>query len=137
MSRLDKARAYKKKKVLITKFVFISFLFLLIMVIIIGTFNRGLFTDRSGRKEVDLIDMEKSAAFIDMFELTYIRLYLKEGKTASSVTANDEQFEYKPEEDRWDLTLKGYNAGEKINITVISENNSEKTQNVVLIIEEL
>ncbi len=135
MSRLEKARAQKqqgKKRLFIVS--------IIVLVIIAAGIFYLFFQDGSldifSIEEPDFIDKDRTEAFIDFFELTYVRVYLKDEMNAAEVTVNGENLSFNDEHDRWDIVLSGYESDDELVIIVTGEDR-EQTQEVTVIIEEL
>ena len=136
MSRLEKARAEKKqgrKRSVVA-----------VAIIVLAVLAAGIFyllqdgpTEFFTREEPDLIDIEKTEAFIDIFQLTYVRVYLKDDAAAVEVTADGEKLSFNNEHDRWDTVLRGYEEGDELVITVVAEEDQELIQEITIIAEEL
>ncbi|MGM0653035.1 MAG: hypothetical protein ACQES4_09695, partial [Bacillota bacterium] len=136
MSRLEKARAEKKQG---RKRSIVAVAIIVLVVLAAGTFYllqdgpTVFFT----REEPDLIDLEKTEAFIDIFQLTYVRVYLKDDVNDAEVTAGGEKISFNDEYDRWDTVLSGYEEGDELIITVVAEEDQELIQEITIIVEEL
>ncbi len=139
MSRLEKARAEKKKgrkKSLVI--VAAVVLVLLIAALVLYMQQDGFsFTDLFGEEDLELIDLERSVVFIDIFKLSYVRVYINEGKQAATVAANGEELRYNAEHERWELVLSGYEPGDELEITAVSAEDGNITEQAVLTAEEL
>lgn len=137
MGRLEKARAekYKGKKNFLR--LFLVFLVILIVAALFITVLQDRFTGIYSQQEINLIDRDRSAVFIDMFELTYVRIYLNEGIEAETVTANGLPLEYNREENRWELVTAGYEDGTEVTVTITETGGSNTIQEIVLIAKEL
>lgn len=135
MGRLEKARAAKRKSKKRFQIVIVITGILLVL-ILAGLYNENIFNGRSTEAEADLIDLEKSAAFIDIFGLTYVHIYLNANEADLEVTVIGEPLEYSAEESKWDLVLTGYSAGDELTVQVVAADDEQK-QVEVLIIEDL
>ncbi|MFU8794465.1 MAG: hypothetical protein ACNA7Z_03720 [Dethiobacteria bacterium] len=137
MGRLEKARAEKSKgKTNIQRLFLVIFALLIVVALFIAVFQNQL-AELFAAPEADFIDMERSVTFIDMFELTYVRIYLNEGVEAETVTANGLPLEYNREENRWELVTGGYEDGAEVAVTVTETGGSSIIQEIVLIAREL
>lgn len=137
MSRLEKAIENKKKsKQKANKIIAVLFVFLVIIGLVAFLFLDDI-TGLLDQNEADLIDMARSAAFIDVFGLTYVRVYLNNGQTASEVTANGEQLRYRSEHNRWELVMSDYVEGDVLQIIIISGEDNSVIQKAIIIAEEL
>lgn len=137
MSRLEKARSEKNKGRKRLKTILFLALGILVVTGFVTFVNQDMISDWFRQEEADLIDMDRSIAFMDLFELTYVRIYLLEGKEISEVTANGEKMNYNPEYERWELVIGGYEAGDVLDIVAISGEDEDAFQEEALIIEEL
>ncbi len=93
------------------------------------------FLDIFTGKEPDLINTERTEAFIDIFQLTYVRVYLKDEVTAAEVTADGEKLNYNDDYKRWELVLRDYEEGDQLEIMVVSD--KTRTQELSIIIREM
>ncbi len=137
MSRLEKARSEKNRGRKRLKAITLFALGILFVMGIATFFYQDTISDWFRQEEAYLIDMERSIAFIDLFELTYVRVYLLERMEASEVTANGEKMVFNLEHDRFELVLGGYEAGDELDIVVISIEDEVALQEEVLIVKEL
>ncbi|GEM_PF-2648749 len=137
MSRLEKAREKKRKgrkKFYILMFVVQVIVILAALILFLhyddieGWFRQG---------DAELIDMERSIAFIDLFELTYVRIYLLEEVEALVVTVNGEELTFNKEYDRWELVTGEYGEGDELLAAAVSAKDDSVTQEAVLIVEGL
>jgi len=139
MSRLEKARDEKQKNKKRSSVI----IFIMLGVMIIGGLlllpDLGIFAGVSQDPGANLIDLEKSRVFIDIFELTYVRVYVDKDEAVLEILANEEPLEYNAEHDRWEVVLGGFKAGDELTITAVSGDDEEDkiVQEVVLIINEL
>ena len=139
MSRLEKARDEKQKNKKRSSVI----IFIMLGVMIIGGLlllpDLGIFAGVSEDPGANLIDLEKSRVFIDIFELTYVRVYVDKDEAVLEILANEEPLEYNAEDDRWEVVLGGFKAGDELTITAVSGDDEEDkiVQEVVLIINEL
>ena len=137
MSRLERARDEKQKG---KKKSGVAVGIVLAVVIIAGLFVFGgtdLFTGAFDQSEADYIDLEQSRAFIDIFDLTYVRIYINEGAEVEEVSADGNQLEYNDEDERWEITMSGYSVGDEVEVTVVEKGGEEILQETVLVVEEL
>ena len=135
MSRLEKAREEKKKRR--KKSRYILFLFLLIAAAIVTLYTLGIEDLLNTPEEAvpEVIDMERSTALIDIFDLTYVRIYTLENMAADEIRVNGEPLERALEEGRWEITLPNLQAGSEIFVVAIVD--GKVVQEESLIIEEL
>ncbi len=66
-----------------------------------------------------------------------MRVYLKDGKTATAVTANGEPLFYNNEYNRWELVISDFEDGDALTISVIAADEEGTVQEKALIIKEL
>jgi len=136
MSRLEKARDEKQKGKKKTKLTVIVVLGIVIIAGLVVFAGSDRVSGILGQEEADFIDMEKSDVFIDIFDLTYVRIYVKEGEDVEKVSADGNQLEYNAEDERWEITMSNYGPGDEIKITA-EESGVDGVQEVVLVVEEL
>jgi len=137
MSRLERARNEKqkgKKKSGIAVGIVLAVVIIGGLVVFGGT---DLFTGAFEKNEADYIDLEQSRAFIDIFDLTYVRVYINEGAEVEEVTADGNRLEYNTEDERWEVTMSGYSTGDEVLVTVVEKGGEEILQETVLVVEEL
>lgn len=137
MSRLEKAMENKEKSKKKSRKIMAAVLALLVIIALASFIFFDDVTGLFDQNDADLIDMARSAAFIDVFGLTYVRVYLNNGKTAAEVTANGEQLRYRSEHDRWELVMSDLEAGDVLQIVIISGEDESVTQKAIIIAEEL
>lgn len=88
-------------------------------------------------KSADIIDLERSVAFIDMFDLTYVWIFLHEEKEAESVTADGLGLTYNADRARWELVTSGYEDGDQLNISVVENDSTGHVQDLLLTVNDL
>ncbi len=137
MGRLEKVRKEKYKDKKNFQRLFLVIIALLIIAALFVAVLQDRITEVFSQPEIDLIDWDRSTAFIDMFELTYVRIYLNEGVEAETVTANGLMLKYNREENRWELVTNGYEDGAEVAVTVTETGDSSTIQEIVLIAKEL
>ncbi len=137
MSRLEKAREKKRKgrKKLNILLIVLQVIVILLALVVFLNYDEVVGWFRQG--DVELIDTEKSIAFIDLFELTYVRIYLLEEKEVSEITVNGEELTYNKEYDRWELVTGVYGEGDQIEVVAVSAADGSDIQVEVLIVEGL
>lgn len=86
--------------------------------------------------EVDVVDLNQSIAIlVDIFgNDIVVRVYLKPNETATSVTADGISLDYDTDNDRWQKTLFGYEAGDTVRVVVTTDDGQ---QTVELEVEEI
>lgn len=134
MSRLEKAREEKKRK---RKTRFILLLFLLIVAAVVTLYILDIDDLLNPPEEVvpEVIDIERSNALIDIFELTYVRIYTLQDQAADEIRVNGKPLEKTVEDDRWEITLPDLQAGNEILVVAVVD--GKVVQEESLIIEEL
>jgi len=86
-------------------------------------------------EEVDVIDQTKSRALTGGLGDTYVRVFLKPGEEAQSVTADGVPLIYNDTEERWESgALYGYSVGDEISVVVTT---ADGEQSVKLPVEEV
>ncbi len=131
MSRLEKSREAKQKKKLKAKQLFI----ILAVILVLGT-GSLLYGSMSGpTNQADMIDLDRTAAFKDVFGITHVRVYLHDGIEDNKLNAVIEgiSMEYSPEDNMWDLSLDGYSAGEQLVIEVIAGDDGKVQEETIII----
>ena len=135
MSRLEKAREEKRKRRKKSSFILLLFL---ITIAAIGTlYFLGIdyIIDTPEETVTEIIDLERSNALIDIFELTYVRVYTLDGLVADEIRVNGEPLEKSVEENRWEITLSDLKAGNEIFIVAVLD--GRVVQEESLVVEEL
>jgi len=86
--------------------------------------------------EVDVVNLNQSIALlVDIFgNDIVVRVYLKPNETATSVTADGVSLDYDTDNDRWQKTLFGYEAGDIVEVVVTTDDGQ---QTVLLEVEEI
>ncbi len=133
MSRFEKARENKQQ----TKKKQVRILFIALAVVLALGLASLLYENMGGgfEEEADLIDLDRTAAFTDVFGITHVRVYLLddiEDKDLSAVIGG-RTMEYSPEDNMWEISLDGYSAGEQLVIEIIAEDEGrvqEETINI-------
>ena len=131
MSRLEKARAEKqqgKKKT----FMVLSIIVLVVLAAAAFYLLQDGSLDIFTGEEPDLIDRERTGAFVDIFELTYVRVYLKEGVTLEEAFVNGEEMRYSDGNDRWELVLRDYGEGDQLEIVVSSDEAGNQELSIIV-----
>jgi len=137
MSRLEKARDEKQKGKKKTGVAVVIVFAVIIIAGLVMFVDTDLFTGLFDQGESDYIDLEQSRAFIDIFDLTYVRIYIDEGAEVEEVSADGNQLEFNDEDERWEITMSGYSSGDEVEVTVVEKNGEEILQETVLVVEEL
>lgn len=137
MGRLEKVRKEKFKDKKNFQRLFLVIIALITVAALFIAVSQDRITDLFSQPEIDLIDRNRSAAFIDMFELMYVRIYLNEDIEAETVTADGLPLEYNREENRWELVTSGYEDGAEVAVIVTETGDSSTIQEIVLIAKEL
>ncbi len=135
MSRLEKAREEKRKRRKKSSFILLLFL---ITIAAIGTlYFLGIdyIIDTPEETVTEIIDLERSTALIDIFDLTYVRIYTLEDQVADEIRVNGEPLERTVEENRWEITLSDLKAGNEIFIVAVLD--GRVVQEESLVVEEL
>jgi len=136
MSRLQKARSEKKYSR--RKRIFAVVIIVLAVLSAMGFyFFQGRTLEIIAGEEIDLIDLNRTEAFIDLFALTYVRVYMQEGVKASDVTVNGEEMRYSAEHERWELVISGHEEGDILKIVVRSDDVRTRTQEVNVTVKEM
>ncbi len=131
MSRLEKTREEKQKKKQQSKLLFI----ILAVILVLGT-GSLLYGNIAGpTDQADLIDLERTAAFTDLFGITHVRVYLNDGieDNKLSPVIEGRTMEYSPEDNMWEISLDGYSAGEKLVIEIIAEDEGQLQEETIII----
>jgi len=120
MSRLEKAREEKRKSKKKTG----RLLFLMILLIVIApVFFYFYYMDELGgqleENELLYLDLEKTAAAVDMFELTYVRVYIFNGLEVDEIRVDGRPLDKSDTGNRWERTLTDSPAGSRLNIVVV------------------
>lgn len=90
---------------------------------------------RDALVELDVIDMANTRAVLGLLNDTYVRVTLKAGEVATSVTADGVNLTYDAVNDRWQSgALYGYSEGDTIEVVVTT---ADGTQTVELTVEEI
>lgn len=135
MSRLEKAREEKRKRRKKSSFILLLFL---ITIAAIGTlYFLGIdyIIDTPEETVTEIIDLERSNALIDIFELTYVRVYTLDGLVADEIRVNGEPLERSVEENRWEITLLNLQAGNELFVVAVLD--GRVVQEESLVVEEL
>lgn len=135
MSRLEKAREEKRKKKKKSRFIFLLFLLVVAALIVFYIYYLEDILNVPEETVSDVLDSELSTALIDIFDLTYVRIYILEGLVADEIRANGVPLERNIEENRWEVTLPDLQAGSEVFIVVIVD--SKVVEEKSLIIEDL
>lgn len=84
----------------------------------------------------ELIDSNKSAAFIDFFALTHVHVYISEGRKVSEVSANGMALAYRDMEGRWELVMDDFAGGEELSIVANCAEDTGCFQEMLISVEE-
>lgn len=87
--------------------------------------------------ETDLIDLERSIAYIDFFDITYVHVYPENEVAPAEVQVNGRSLEENPGRNMWSGNFLGYSRGEELTVTITAHKNGERVQELVLIVEEM
>lgn len=134
MSRLEKSRKEKQNQKKQTRFLLIALS--VILVLGLASLLYGNMVDGPNHRD-DLIDMERSVAYIDFFEITYVHVYLDDEMTPSKVLANEQPLKEDPARKRWSNEFLGYRQGEELTIRVFADNNGDLVQEESLVIDKI
>jgi len=133
MSRLEKNREEKQKKKQRSKLLFL----VLAIILVLGT-GSLLYGNMGGTSdEASVIDQERSVAYIDFFDITYVHVYPQDEAVLSKALVNGEALEEDPDRGRWSGSFLGYSEGEEMTVTVSAGDNGEQVQEEVLVIDEM
>ena len=135
MSRLEKAREEKKKRRKKTRFILILFLLIIAALVVLYIYYLDNIIPVQEETIPEVIDLERSTALIDIFDLTYVRIYTLEDQVADEIRVNGEPLERTLDESRWEITLPDLQAGSEIFVVAIVD--GKVVQEESLIIEEL
>ncbi len=133
MSRLEKAREYKHTKNKQSRFLIIA----LVVILALGLTSLLYGNESGSTDEADLIDRERSIAYIDFFDITYVHVYPKNEAVLDEVLVNGVSLEEDPGRGRWSGNFLGYSRGEELEVAAISANNGEQLQETVLVVKEM
>lgn len=135
MNRLERTKVQVKRRKSRTFIIVV----LILGFIVIGGASFLLLQDRlfhANRQDgVNLIDQEQTVAMIDIFDQTYVRVYIREGETAVTVKVNGELLFYNADAGRWELILTEHKAGDKLVVVANADNGT--AQEVVLTVEDI
>ncbi len=134
MSRLEKARGKKqeKKKRARLYIVIIALALALGLSYLLFGNTGGFFEERA-----DLIDLEKSAAFADVFGVTHVRVYLLDDNAGREFKAHIDgrAMEYNHEVNRWETSLGGYGPGDNLVVEIIA-GDERRVQEATIIVKD-
>ncbi len=86
--------------------------------------------------ELDAIDADRSrAVYIGILDDTKVVVYIKYGKDVDAVTAADTALTYNTDDDYWEATLYGYEAGDEVEVTATAGQNEQTVVLVVVAVE--
>ncbi|MDW7739410.1 MAG: hypothetical protein SCJ97_05045 [Bacillota bacterium] len=137
MSRLESAREKKKKQKVLKRQILLFFIVLALILSVLAFTYRDQIFNLNRQPAADLIDMERSVAVLDIFDLTYVWIFLKDGVDAGSVTANGENLAYNGLYDRWETVFSDYREGDTIILVITDKNDESRIQEVEIIIRKL
>lgn len=134
MSRLEKTRGKKQVKRKRARLYIVMLALALALGLSYLLFGNalGLFEERA-----DLIDLEKSAAFADVFGVTHVWVYLLDDNAGREFNAHIDgrAMEYNPEGNRWETTLGGYGPGDNLVVEIIA-GDERRVQEATIIVED-
>jgi len=127
MARLEKARELKSKNNIRAMLIIAVVLAVLTASFLYVFTTMDSFPGISTENNVELIDMEKSAARIDFFDQTYVRIFMHDDIEASEVTVNGNILDFNVDGNRWETVIQGLQVGEKLDIRVKTEQADQHT----------
>ena len=132
MSRLEKARNNMQLKKKRTRLYFV----IIALSLALGL-GYLLFGNTGGGFEetAALMDLEKTAAFADVFGVTHVRVYLLDDNAGREFNAHIDgrAMEYNPEGNRWETSLGGYGPGDNLVVEIIAGDERRVQEETIIV----